>query len=221
MRGFSICGGPGDLILFSPKRIEEGAVKISGNREDLSVLAPDEGAVRIRAKLKKGHSIYVSEKVDMDLNGKVVIFSYSVSRPNKSESDYRIGKARYPFFIQFVFDRGPDLSLRKKLVLWYKSLSEKKVKTKRNIIYAFTNRMPSGSIATPLAGSAVISVGDERDAGRIVKVSRVPSEDYRLAFGEKLSGRVKKIVLGFEGDKNLEGELEVRFSGIKISDEGG
>ncbi|RMG59660.1 MAG: DUF3047 domain-containing protein [Deltaproteobacteria bacterium] len=194
------------------------SVRVKGKREALK-------------KAAKGESIVVSllkgEEVRIDLGGEdsssagELFLSYLCRGIIENESDYRAAEARYPLYVQIVFDEKPDLSFRKSLLLFWRSIWNDRVWTRKSIVYAFTNRMPRGSVVNSEKTVALVSVGDETDVGREVRVTRDIARDFTLAYGAPPRGKIYRVVVGFDGPAKEGKVLEVRFDGLSISSPSG
>lgn len=198
----SVSGEAKDLTLFSYSDILKGDLIVKGSREAAKPKPTDkrESWVDMVVGLGGRENLYILKDVDIAGKGRAVVFSVKVSAINPEGRDYEPDESKYPFFLQMVFDSGPEeLSLKKRISLWYRSLRVQKIHNRRNIIYAFGNRMPKESIVNPYPGGAIISIGDDRDVGSMVRVTRSLDDDYKLAFGKEMEGKLKKVVIGFEG----------------------
>lgn len=161
----------------------------------------------------KDKGVYFEKKLDIDAGAKVLDFSVLVNDVHADGEDYDPAKARYPFFLLLVFEGTPrDISIKKRVFLWIKSLRSKKVERRHNLLYIFANSMPKESIVNTYPGGAIISIGDDRDVGRLIHVRRDLGIDYKLAFGSELRSRLKKVVVGFEGEWQNEKTSPVSVS---------
>lgn len=215
----SIAGGGKDNVLLSFAEIEKGEVEVKGSRDALSVKRTEKGEAEhgLMVNLDGDMSVYIMKDVEIDPKGKEILFSLKVGGINTCGNDYRPDDALYPFFIQLVFSDGPDgLSWKKWVSQKFKSMWDQKVKTRRNIIYAFGNRLPKESIVTPYPGGAVISIGDDRDCGRLIQVTRDIENDYLLAFGKGMAGNVMRVIVGFEGFSDNRESIPVLVSEISL-----
>ena len=211
-------GVDGKTLLFSRKDLRIKGVKIKGDKEGTLNIedSPGIGDGMLNVTLEKGKDLYITKGTDIDISGKTLLFTVKVNKINRIGGDYEIRKSRYPFFLLMIFDEGPgDLSLKKRVVHWIKALWSEKVSIKKELIYAFANRLPSDSIITPEPGSAVISIGDEKDVRQPILVERNIEKDLTIAFGEKGNVRVKEIVLGFESGEDV-GNISVNLSQIYL-----
>ncbi len=212
-------GEGGDITLFSYADMRKGDLRVKGP-EGAAKRHPagrTEKWVEIAVGLGKKEELYFLRDTDIDARGRAVHFSVKVRGINKEGRDYDPGEAKYPFFLQMIFDTAPEgLSLKKKLSLWYKSVRSEKIRNRQNIIYAFGNRLPKESIVNPYPGSAIISIGDDRDVDRVINVSRSLDYDYKLAFGEEMKGKLKRVVVGFEGYGDGGESLPVLVSPILL-----
>ncbi len=211
-------GVEGKALLFSRKDLGNKGVKIKGVKEGTLNIegSPGIGDGMLFVKLEEGKDLYITKGTDIDISGKTLSFTVKVNKINRIGGDYKIRKSRYPFFLLMIFDEGPgDLSLKKRVVHWVKALWSEKVSIKKELIYAFANRLPSDSIITPEPGSAVISIGDEKDVMQPILVERNIEKDLTIAFGEKGNVRVKEVVLGFESGEDV-GDISVNLSQIYL-----
>ncbi len=205
-------------ILFSRKDIKEGIARVKGYKKGMrtppsGVPSWDNG---LFVTLSKGKSVYISKEVESNVSGKVLKFSLYVDGINHRESDYRVKKSKYPFFLLLVFNESPgNISLKKKITRWARSLWNEKVETRKNLMYAFGNRLPSDSVITPEEGAVIVSVGDEKDLSQVVKVSRDIEKDFFIAFGTSPGKQLKKIVIGFEED-NEDKKISVSVSPLSL-----
>jgi hypothetical protein len=212
--------GGKDFVLFTYSDIENGSARVKGYTDAIvsSPKSKDKTGSDMGVTLVGGKSVYITKKVKMDLKGKEVRFNLKVGGINSCRYDYQPGEAKYPFFLQLVFDEGPDgLGVRKWVKQKFKAMRDEKVKTQRNIIYAFGNKMPKGSIVNAYPGGVVISIGDEGDCGRMINVKRDLESDYLFSFGKEIDSRLVGVIVGFEGYKENKESIPVSVSEITLS----
>lgn len=209
----------GDITLFSYADMRKGDLRVKGPARAAKRHSAGraEKWVEVAVGLGKKEELYILRDTEIDARGRAVHFSVKVGGINKEGRDYDPAEAKYPFFLQMIFDTEPEgISLKKKLSLWYKSVKSEKIRNRRNIIYAFGNRLPKESIINPYPGSAIISIGDDRDVDRVIHVTRSLDYDYLLAFGEEMEGKLKRVVIGFEGYGDGGESLPVLVSHILL-----
>ncbi len=186
---------------------------------DASALKLDEGNGVLKVDLAGGKKVYLESDVLKNVPPGKIEFSYRCDGVNQNESDYRVKEARYPIYVQVIFDEKPDLSFRKYVALAFSAAWNRKIWTRRSLLYAFGNRIPKGSIVNSTVSVAIVSVGDETDVGKDVKVDRDLRKDFTLAYGKPPASGVYRIVIGFEGTDGKGGAGGVFFYGLSLSEE--